>query len=182
MAANDQRRKAITLATAGLATIAGVAAATPFVASMAPSRKTKGEGAPVEVDISVIEPGKLSIVAWRRKPIWLLKRTPQIIEEMKAGADDLSDPNSDVSDQPDYCKNDTRSRREDFFVAIGICTHLGCSPASNLPEGFLCACHGSYFDAAGRVKKGSPAPTNLAIPEHYFTEDGRLVIGASEPA
>lgn len=178
MSADKKRRQALTLASlsGGAVAVAGVAGA--FGMSLAPSRRTKGEGAPVEVSLAQIEPSKLRIVSWRRKPIWILQRTQEQIDSLQETAD-LADPDSENSEQPEYCRNATRSIKPEMFVAIGICTHLGCSPAAAFPQGFLCACHGSYFDMAGRVFAGSPAPTNLPIPEHYFTEHGTLVIGAA---
>ena len=170
------------MASLGGATIATLGAVVPFAASFAPSRKTRGEGAPIEVDLSGLEVGKLNIVAWRRMPVWILIRTPELLASLDGISEDLSDPNSDSSLQPEYCKNDTRSVKPEIFIAVGICTHLGCSPATNFPDGFLCACHGSYFDVAGRVFKGSPAPTNLPIPEHYYVDDNTVVIGLSGQA
>ena len=179
---NNKRRRLITMASLGGAAIATAGAVAPFAASFAPSRRTKGEGAPVQVDLASMEMDKLNIVPWRRMPVWVLFRTPELLASLEQTADELSDPNSEASVQPDSCKNATRSIKPEVFIAVGICTHLGCSPATNFPEGFLCACHGSHFDIAGRVVKGSPAPTNLPIPEHYYVDDDTIVIGLSEAA
>lgn len=179
--ADQKRRQALTLASLGGAAIATAGVAGAFGMSLAPSRRTKGEGAPVEVSLASVEPSKLRVVSWRRKPVWVLARTPEQIASLEDTAD-LADPDSENSEQPEYCRNATRSISPEMFVAVGICTHLGCSPGAAFPKGFLCACHGSYFDLAGRVFAGSPAPTNLSIPEHYFTEHGTLVIGASAGA
>lgn len=179
---DEGRRRVITLASLGGAAVAAAGAVVPFAASFAPSRKTKGEGAPVTVDISGMERGKLNIVPWRRKPVWVLLRTPEQLSTLEGIDEELSDPGSDASIQPEYCKNATRSIKPEVFIAVGICTHLGCSPATNFPSGFLCACHGSYFDVAGRVLKGSPAPTNLTIPDHHYVDDGTVVVGVSEAA
>lgn len=178
---NISRRDIMTVVSlaGGAVGVAGVA--TPFVASFAPSRKAKGEGAPIEVSLANLETGSLYVVEWRRKPVWILRRTDEMLARMTelSQDDQLLDPASDSSKQPEYCKNATRSIKSKVFVALGVCTHLGCSPGDNAPEGFLCACHGSSFDYAGRVFKGSPAPKNLEIPEHHYPDDGRLVVGAS---
>ena len=179
---DEKRRKVLTFASIGTAAVAVAGVTGALGASMAPSRRTKGEGAPVEVDLRLLEPGRLGIVAWRRKPIWILNRTPAQVAELSQNKDQLSDPESNASDQPDNCKNDHRSIKPELFVAIGICTHLGCSPGINFPEGFLCACHGSYFDLAGRVILGSPAPTNLPIPDHYYPDENTLIVGAAGPS
>lgn len=172
----------MTLASLVGGSVGTAGAAIPFVASFAPSRKAKGEGAPIKVDISVLEKGALHVVPWRRKPVWILWRTDDMLAQMEETLGDLLDPDSDSSKQPEYCKNGHRSIKEEFFVALGVCTHLGCSPGVDDPDGFLCACHGSSFDYAGRVLKGSPAPQNLEIPEHHFVDDNTLVIGMSESA
>ena len=165
-----------------------VAAAVPFVATMQPSAKTKAIGAPVEVDISDLRPGERKIEQWRGKPVWILRRTEQMLADIKAQDDAVSDPGSEKSAQPEYAKNEYRAIEDEFLVVIGICTHLGCSPnfvtkdADNVPAadwkgGFFCPCHGSRFDLAGRVFKGVPAPTNLVIPPYKFLSPTRLLIG-----
>ncbi|PKM12032.1 MAG: ubiquinol-cytochrome c reductase iron-sulfur subunit [Gammaproteobacteria bacterium HGW-Gammaproteobacteria-3] len=162
--------------------------AVPFLAQMQPSTKAMAASAPVTVDISKMEPGQLIRVAWRGKPVWLLNRTPQVLETLKTLDDKLRDPLSNESEQPDYTKNPLRSIKPEIFVAVGLCTHLGCSPTFR-PEiapvdlgkdwhgGFFCPCHGSWFDLAGRVYRGVPAPTNLEIPPYHFVSDTQIIIG-----
>ena len=176
---DETRRRFLRDTSIAGAAVASIGGAVPFAVSLAPSRKTKGEGAPVEVNISGLEPGKLHVVPWRRKPVWVLLRTPAMIEGLSGNDDQLADPESQASIQPEECRNATRSLRPEIFIALGVCTHLGCSPGA-IAEGFLCACHGSNFDFAGRVFKGSPAPTNLPVPLHYYAADDTVVIGASE--
>jgi ubiquinol-cytochrome c reductase iron-sulfur subunit len=182
------KRRFLVAATAAVGGVATVAVAAPFVMSMLPSERAKAAGAPVEVDVSKIEPGSILTVEWRGKPVWLVSMTPEMREMLGKHDDKLSDPMLEVtSQQPDYCKNATRSIRPDLTVMVGICTHLGCSPSPKLqaggemgsdwPGGFFCPCHGSKFDLAGRVFKGSPAPINLEVPPHYYISDGRLLIG-----
>lgn len=162
--------------------------AVPFLAQMQPSVKAMAAGAPVEVDLSKMEAGQLLRVAWRGKPVWILNRTPAALETLKTMDSVLSDPQSNDSLQPASSKNSYRSIKPEIFVAIGLCTHLGCSPTFR-PEiaphdlgadwkgGFFCPCHGSRFDLAGRVYSGVPAPTNLEIPPHRYINDNLLVIG-----
>ncbi|MGD7035905.1 ubiquinol-cytochrome c reductase iron-sulfur subunit [Methylotuvimicrobium buryatense] len=162
--------------------------AVPFLAQMQPSTKAMAAGAPVTVDISKMEPGQLIRVAWRGKPVWLLNRTPEVLETLKTLDDQLRDPQSSESIQPVYTKNSTRALKQEIFVAIGLCTHLGCSPTFR-PEiapadlgpdwkgGFFCPCHGSWFDLAGRVYRGVPAPTNLEIPPYRYITDTQIIIG-----
>lgn len=165
--------------------------AVPFLAQMQPSVKAMAAGAPVEVDISKMEPGQLIRVAWRGKPVWILNRTPEVLETLKTLDSQLRDPKSSDSIQPDSSKNPGRSIKPEVFVAVGLCTHLGCSPTfrpeiapSDLGEnwkgGFFCPCHGSWFDLAGRVYQGVPAPTNLEIPPYRYVSDTLLIVG--EPA
>lgn len=164
--------------------------AVPFLAQMQPSVKAMAAGAPVEVDISKMEDGQLIRVAWRGKPVWILKRTPDVLATLKTLENELRDPLSEESIQPDFSKNIYRSLKPEIFVAIGICTHLGCSPTFR-PEiapadlgdkwkgGFFCPCHGSWFDLAGRVYRGVPAPTNLEIPPYRYVTENQLIIGES---
>ena len=175
------RRRALLGITSALGGIGTVAVAAPFAASLRPSRKTRAEGAPVAVDISDIPEEELRVALWRQKPVWILHRSPRMIAAVESAAD-LLDPDSENSGQPEYCKNKTRSIRPEYFVAVGLCTHLGCSPGRESEKGFLCACHGSRFDFAGRVYSGSPAPKNLFIPPHYYDEQGGIVIGADKAA
>ena len=164
--------------------------AVPFLAQMQPSVKAMAAGAPVEVDISKMEPGQLLRVAWRGKPVWILNRTPEVLQTLKMLDSELSDPLSEESIQPPYTKNPVRAIKPEIFVAIGLCTHLGCSPTyrpeiapADLGEkwkgGFFCPCHGSWFDLAGRVYRGVPAPTNLEIPPYRFVNDTLIIIGES---
>jgi ubiquinol-cytochrome c reductase iron-sulfur subunit len=177
--------------TSALTVVGGIGTgylAVPFLAQMQPSVKTMAAGAPVEVDLSKMEPGQLLRVAWRGKPVWILNRTPAALETLKTMDNLLSDPGSRDSIQPASSKNPARSIKPEIFVAIGLCTHLGCSPTFR-PEiaphdlgadwkgGFFCPCHGSRFDLAGRVYSGVPAPTNLEIPPHEYKTDTLLVIG-----
>lgn len=173
---------------------AAVATAVPFVSSFAPSERAKAQGAAVEVDISDLAPGDSKVVEWRGKPVWVVRRTPDMIASLKGHDDQLADPLSAKPQQPDYATNAARSIRPDLFLAVGICTHLGCSPSaipkgSNLPSvdahwpgGYFCPCHGSTFDGAGRVYKNKPAPTNLEIPPHRYLSETRLLIGDDEQA
>lgn len=162
--------------------------AVPFVSSMQPSAKAEALGAPVEVDIEKLEPGQRVVVLWRGKPVWVVKRTPEVLATLVELDDILLDPESNQSEQPVASKNEARSIKPEIFVAIGICTHLGCSPVYRpdvAPDdlgpdwkgGFFCPCHGSKFDMAGRVYKGVPAPVNLEIPPYYFASDTRIVVG-----
>lgn len=180
------RRKFLTGVTTGVGAAGAALAAVPFVASMTPSAKARAAGAPVQVDISTLEPGKLLKFEWRGKPVWVVRRTPEMLESLSAVEGELADPNSDREQQPQYAKNDVRSINPDVLVLIGLCTHLGCSPLEKLQPGeldaewqggFFCPCHGSKFDLAGRVYKGVPAPTNLEVPPHRFLSENRLEIG-----
>ncbi|MDD5035862.1 MAG: ubiquinol-cytochrome c reductase iron-sulfur subunit [Methylococcaceae bacterium] len=174
------------------ATMAGAAgaifAATPFISSMQPSVKAQAAGAPVEVDISKLEPGQLIRVMWRGKPVWILKRTPEALKTLSQLDSKLRDPQSKESQQPQSASNEYRAIKPEIFVALGVCTHLGCAPtyrpevapADLGPEwlgGFFCPCHGSRFDLAGRVYKGVPAPTNLDIPPYHYLSETQLLIG-----
>lgn len=174
--------------------VAGVATAVPFVGSFAPSAKARAAGAPVEVDISTLAPGEMRTVEWRGNPIWILHRTESQLAALASNDGELADPNSTRPGfTPEYAQNEYRSRRPEIFVCIGICTHLGCSPTPRLENGaqpglpsswnggFLCPCHGSTFDLAGRVFSNKPAPDNLEIPPYEFSPDGtRVIIGVDE--
>lgn len=184
----DCGRRRLLVATAAAGGVAGVVAAVPFVLSMAPSERAKSAGAPVEADISKLAPGEMMIVEWRGKPVWIIHRTQEMLDGMTKVADRLADPQSEKqSQQPEYCKNMTRSIKPEIMVAIGICTHLGCSPTQkfNTSEavetdwqgGFFCPCHGSTFDLAGRVYKSKPAPDNLEVPPHRYLSDASILIG-----
>jgi len=170
--------------------VAGVATAVPFVSTFAPSAKARAAGAPVEVDLSGIAPGEMRTVEWRGKPVWILHRTPEQIEGLKKTDALVADPNSDRPGYtPEYAKNEYRSRKPEFFVCVGICTHLGCSPtphfeaAPNLglnEGGFVCPCHCSTFDLSGRVYRNKPAPDNLEVPPYQYLSDTRIIVGVDE--
>ena len=166
-----------------------------LVSTFQPSEKAKAAGAPVEVDIAGMAPGEMRTVEWRGKPVWILKRSDEMIKSLSQTADDVADPKSERTPDtltPEYARNEHRSRKPELLVAVGICSHLGCSPTSkftagpqpNLPDdwagGFICPCHGSTFDLAGRVFKNKPAPDNLEVPPHMFLSDNRLIIGKDE--
>ena len=183
-----KKRRMLVAATSVVGAIGAVYVAVPFVASMQPSAKAKALGAPAEADISKLEPGQLMRVKWRGKPVWVVYRTEQNLADLPSLNDKLRDPDSEVPQQPSYCKNETRSIKKKYLIAVGICTHLGCSPtyrpevapADLGPEwkgGFFCPCHGSRFDLAARVYKGVPAPTNLVIPPHQYLSDTTILIG-----
>ena len=169
--------------------IATLGAATPFFLSMFPSARARAAGAPVEVDISKVEAGMMIRVEWRGQPVWVLHRTPEMLEDVKKMDSRVADPASDSSEQPPYAKNEYRSSKPEYLILVGICTHLGCSPSAKLQAGaesglgedwlggFFCPCHGSKFDLAGRVLKDVPAPRNLRVPPYVFVNDARLVVG-----
>lgn len=182
------RRKFLVAATTSAGVVGGVAVAWPFLASMLPSARAKAAGAPVEVDISKIEPGAILAVEWRGKPVWVVNRSKEMLDILGKHDALLADPMSEATQQPSYCKNATRSIKPEYLVAVGICTHLGCSPTyrkeigaadlgTDWPGGFFCPCHGSKFDLAARVFKGAPAPVNLVIPPHKYLSDSSLLIG-----
>lgn len=185
---NENRRQLLVAVTGLMGAVGAGYALTPFVGSMNPSARARAAGAPVEADISKLEPGALLRIRWRGKPVWVVHRTPEMLKELATNDPNLVDPTSEVPQQPEYCKNPTRSVKPQYLVAIGICTHLGCSPTYR-PElapddlgkdwkgGFFCPCHGSRFDLAARVFKNVPAPTNLVIPEHCYLSDTTLLIG-----
>ena len=183
----DKTRRNLVVATSVVGGAAGLGAAVPFAASMWPSERARAAGAPVEVDLSRVAPGELNVIEWRGKPVWVLKRTKEMLESLKKVEPRLSDPESKASDQPKYAENEYRSRNPELLVLVGVCTHLGCSPqekpaedkaemGADWPGGFYCPCHGSKFDLAGRVYRGSPAPTNLVVPP-YTLADVKLVVG-----
>ncbi len=184
------RRRFLTIATSVVGGVGAVGAAVPFIASWNPSEKAKQAGAPVTANIGKLEPGQLIRVEWRGKPVWVVNRTPDMLKSLAAVEGQLRDPNSDEEQQPAYAKNQHRSKKPELFVAVGICTHLGCSPTYKMSDfdahvegiasGFFCPCHGSTYDMAGRVFQGVPAPKNLMIPPYMFTDDTTLVIGVDE--
>ncbi len=193
---NEERRKLL-LATGGVSALGAAAFATPMVGSFAPSVKAKASGAPVEVDIATLKPGEQIVTLWRGKPVWILRRTEAMTAKLPEHNNDLVDPNSKLPFSmplPEYCDNAFRCREDhkDVMVMVGVCTHLGCSPegkfkeggGGSLPEawagGYLCPCHGSTFDLAGRVFKNKPAPKNLDVPRYMFLTDTKIIIGKDE--
>jgi ubiquinol-cytochrome c reductase iron-sulfur subunit len=175
-----------------LSSVAGgagvIAASVPFVASMAPSERARSLGAPVDVDIAGIGTGELHTVEWRGKPVWILHRSPAMVESLRGHDAFLGDPRSTRDQQPDYARNETRSLRPEFGVFVALCTHLGCVPSfrpergaadlgASWPGGFYCPCHGSRFDLAGRVFKNVPAPSNLEVPQHHYVGESKLTLG-----
>lgn len=185
----DCGRRRLIVATAAVGGAGAVAALVPFVSSLLPSERAKAAGAPVEADIGKLEAGQMMTVEWRGKPVWIINRTPEMLGTLPKLDDQVADPKSAVDMQPPYAQNETRSIKKEIMVVIGICTHLGCSPSSKFKAGaeegmpadwlggFLCPCHGSTFDFAGRVFKSKPAPTNLEVPPHVYLSDTRIVIG-----
>lgn len=186
---DEKRRRLLIVATsaAGAAIAGGVAA--PLLISWFPSARALAAGAPVEVDISKVEPGQQITVEWRGKPVWVLRRTQEMVDKLKGHDDALVDPEAKASKQPDYAKGPGRSIKPEVFIVEGVCTHLGCSPtlkkevgaASDMgndwPGGYYCPCHNSRFDLAARVFKGSPAPSNMTVPPHRYASEGVVVIG-----
>ena len=182
-------RRRLLVATSVAGGVGGIAAAVPFVATFAPSERAKSAGAPVEVDISKLASGAMMTVEWRGKPVWIIHRTQEMLDNLGQLVDQLADPQSGRPMQPDYARNAHRSIRPEYLVAVGICTHLGCSPSAKFKTGadsgisadwlggFFCVCHGSFFDLAGRVFKGMPAPDNLEIPPHHYLSDASILIG-----
>jgi ubiquinol-cytochrome c reductase iron-sulfur subunit len=185
----DEQRRLVALATTGVVAGAGlIALACPFIASMEPSAKARAEGEPIDVDVSTLAVGELRTVAWRGRPIWFLRRSEEMVRALERPNPALADPMSERSEQPHSCVNATRSVRPEIFVAVGICTHLGCIPLLHLddpglnaelnaPGGFRCPCHGSRFDLAGRVVRNVPAPLNLEVPEYRFVSASMLHVG-----
>ena len=192
-AVDQNKRRFLIGMTAAAGTVGAVGIAVPFVKSMLPSARAQAAGAPVEVDISKLQPGELLIVEWRKKPVWIVNRTDKNLAELASLNPKLTDVSSEGSKQPGYAKNEHRSREthKNVLVMVGICTHLGCSP-KHFPDlapagfedgwvgGFYCPCHGSTFDLAGRVYKGAPAPANLEIPKYKFINDTTILVGEDE--
>jgi ubiquinol-cytochrome c reductase iron-sulfur subunit len=188
-----KKRRNLVIYTSIVGGAGAVAGAVPLVMSMNPSARARAAGAPVEVDISKLEPGAIMTVEWRGKPVWIVNRTKEMLQQLPKNDERLADPKSQADCQPDYAKNETRSRKEHeaILVVEGVCTHLGCSPTfrkdvgpadlgADWPGGFYCPCHGSKFDLAARVFQGVPAPINLHVPPYKFVEGTRLVIGEDE--
>jgi ubiquinol-cytochrome c reductase iron-sulfur subunit len=192
----DRDRRTWIAITCGAGAVGGVATAIPFVSTFAPSEKARAAGAPVEVDIAALAPGEKLTVEWRGKPVWIVRRTPEQLKALEGTEAKVADPKSLRTQYPtpEYAKNPHRSIKPEYFVGVGICSHLGCSPSDrfatgaqpSLPDdwagGFLCPCHGSTFDMAGRVFKNMPAPDNLEVPPHMYLSDTRLIIGEDKKA
>jgi ubiquinol-cytochrome c reductase iron-sulfur subunit len=191
----DSGRRGLLVATCAAGGVAGLATAGAFVSTFQPSERAKAAGAPVEVDIDGLAPGELRTVEWRGKPVWILRRSPEMVASLKNTEAQVADPKSERNPAeltPEYARNEHRSIKPEILVAVGICSHLGCSPTTklqpgaqpSLPDdwtgGFLCPCHGSTFDLAGRVFKNKPAPDNLEVPRHMYVGDTKLVIGKDE--
>ena len=185
------KRRFLVAATTVVGGTAAAAVAVPFVSSMMPSERAKAAGAPVQIDISKVEPGAMVTEEWRGKPVWIINRTPEMLANLSKHDDKLTDPKCEVvTQQPVYCNNESRSIKPNLMVLVGICTHLGCSPSPKLqangdmgadwPGGFFCPCHGSKFDLAGRVFNGSPAPINLVVPPHKYLSDTVMIVGEDE--
>lgn len=185
-------RRRLLVATAAAGGVATVATVVPFVASLAPSERAKAAGAPVEIDIGRLNPGEMTTVEWRGQPVWVIRRTKEMLESLKKTDAKVADPKSERNPQeltPEYARNEYRSIKPEVLVVVGICSHLGCSPTDKFktgpesgiepdwPGGFLCPCHGSTFDLAGRVYKNKPAPDNLKVPPHMYLSDSRILIG-----
>jgi ubiquinol-cytochrome c reductase iron-sulfur subunit len=182
------RRRFLVAATSVTGAIGATALGVPFVSSMLPSEKAKAAGASVQVDVSQVALGEVLTTEWRGQPVWILNRSDKMIESLNSSPKKLADPSLKVSSQqPKYCQNKTRSIKPNMLVIVGICTHLGCAPSPRLSPkgdmgenwegGFFCPCHGSKFDLAGRVFKGSPAPTNLVVPPHKYLDENIIILG-----
>lgn len=185
---NKGKRDFLVAATSVVGGIAAGATAVPFAGSMFPSERAKAAGAPVEADISKLAPGAMQIIEWRGKPVWIVRRTQEMLDSIQKDNNLVADPKSEVPQQPVYAKNEFRSIKPDIAVLVGVCTHLGCSPQFKSADaksdmgmewngGFYCPCHGSKFDLAGRVFKGVPAPINLEVPQYKFVGDNKIIIG-----
>ncbi|MDO6499733.1 ubiquinol-cytochrome c reductase iron-sulfur subunit [Photobacterium sanguinicancri] len=189
---SNGRRRFLTATTSVVGGLGAVAVAVPFIKSWNPSARAKAAGAPVEVDISKLEDGQMVRVEWRGKPVWVVRRSEAILEELSGHDGQLRDPSSEEPQQPEYAQNKYRSVKPEIFLAVGICTHLGCSPTylpdsfseqvSGVSAGFFCPCHGSKFDMAGRVFSGVPAPLNLVVPPHQFLDDHTIIVGVDGEA
>ncbi|MBT9493534.1 MAG: ubiquinol-cytochrome c reductase iron-sulfur subunit [Paucibacter sp.] len=192
----DHGKRTWLIATSCAGAVGGVAVAVPFVSSFSPSERARAAGAAVEVDISAIKPGEKLTVEWRGKPVWIVRRTPEQLAALSGHDGELADPSSlrTAYPTPEYARNEARSIKPEIMVAVAICTHLGCSPSEkfttgpqpSLPDdwrgGFLCPCHGSTFDLAGRVFKNKPAPDNLEVPPHMYLSDTKIIIGEDKQA
>jgi ubiquinol-cytochrome c reductase iron-sulfur subunit len=187
---NNGRRRFLTATTSVIGGVGVAGMAVPFIGSWNPSAKAKAAGAPVEINIGKIEPGQLIRAEWRGKPVYVVRRTDKILNEMNKVSDQLRDPESVEPQQPSYATNTYRSIKPEYMVALGVCTHLGCAPSyykgnfeeqvEGVSDGFFCPCHGSKFDMAGRVFQGVPAPLNLVVPPHSFLTDDTVIIGVEQ--
>jgi ubiquinol-cytochrome c reductase iron-sulfur subunit len=188
---DKSRRQFLTAATVTTGAVGAVFAATPFVLSWQPSVRARALGAPIEVDVSKLEPGAVLTVQWRKQPVWIVHRTPEMLEQLTRNTSLLKDPDSSKSTQPEYARNEARARKADYLVLIGTCTHLGCLPKARFqmgvgeggpewPGGWFCVCHGSRFDMAGRVFKESPASANLSVPPYDYINDTTIIVGADQ--
>ena len=187
------RRRFLTAATTVVGGVGAAVTLVPFISSFQPSARAQAAGAPVEIDISKMEPGQRLTVEWRGKPVWVVRRTETMLANIEAVQGQVRDPDSAKDQQPEYARNGSRAIKPEFLVVVGICTHLGCSPTfrpdvapadlgADWKGGFFCPCHGSKFDLAGRVYEGVPAPLNLVIPPHSYVSDGRVLIGVDQGA
>jgi ubiquinol-cytochrome c reductase iron-sulfur subunit len=186
---DEGRRRFLLTTTCVLGGVGALCALTPLVSSWLPSAKAQAEGAPVQVDLSKLEPGEQAVVEWRGKPVWIIRRTQEMLQKLSANSSHLRDPHSLTTQQPEYAQNEHRSINPEYLVLIGICTHLGCSPkykptlgdlGPDWPGGFFCPCHGSTFDLSGRVFKNVPAPINMEVPPYYFIDRHTIVIGENK--
>ena len=186
---DEQRRQFLLTTTGVLGGVGALCALTPFVSSWMPSAKAQAAGAPVQVDLSKMEPGQQVTVEWRGRPVWIIRRTTEMLKRLNDTTEQLRDPDSLVEQQPDYAQNKFRAIKPEYLVLIGICTHLGCSPkykpfekelGPDWPGGFYCPCHGSMFDLAGRVYKSVPAPINLEVPPHRYISEHEIIIGEDD--
>jgi ubiquinol-cytochrome c reductase iron-sulfur subunit len=190
----DKERRNTIIAACAVGGAGAVALAAPFVASFAPSERAKAAGAPVEVDLSGIPVGEKMVVEWRGLPVWILRRTPEMLQSIKKADGEVADPNSQRTQYPtpEYAQNEFRSIKPEYLITVGVCTHLGCSPTGPFPAGanaqlgadpgFVCPCHGSTFDLAGRVFKNKPAPDNLPVPPHKYLSETVVLIGDDSKA
>ncbi len=191
---NTKRRRVLTTLTSAAGAVGAVGIAVPFLGSWNPSAKAKAAGAPVEINISKLEPGQMVTVEWRGRPVFIVRRTPEALAGLKVMEDSLRDPNSEKSVQPAYAQNPSRAIKDEIVVLLGLCTHLGCAPGYEpvvgsldigdveWQGGFFCKCHGSMFDLAGRVLRGVPAPINLEVPPHKYLSDAVILIGEDQEA
>jgi ubiquinol-cytochrome c reductase iron-sulfur subunit len=187
----SRTRRNLVIASAGAGGVAAIGTAVPFVASMLPSERAQALGAPVEADVAQLAPGEKLTVEWRGQPVWIVRRTKEMLEGIKKAEGKVADPKSERKKSeltPEYARNEFRSRKPEYLVVVGICSHLGCSPQDRFKAGaeafeqdwsggFYCSCHGSLFDLAGRVYKNKPAPDNLKVPPYTYLSDTRILIG-----